>query len=378
MRRSISRTRSALRRRGGRVAVGRRAWRRRGRGGGRGRRRRCGRRGVGGRRGRGAAPRRVVPARRGRRRGGAVRRRRGGAARARRRRERAGQRRRRWPSAPARASLGARMRRAGAARRRVAGRTAGSATSPAGGVDHAVRRRRRADALAGGEPRDARLACRQFWRSSVALRLDRARDAGVQLQQRDLHGHDAAEQRRRSPDPRAPAQQAVDDPVVGQRARGARTTPVTARGARSRAAARRPAPETRRGRAGRGRARGATRVRRGVRAGVRRRAAGISAGSSLSLRAARRRADFERGLCGDLARRRDDRAAEHELGLGRAPAPADRQVGRADAAARAVGEEALDAPVLERVEGDRGEPAAGAQQRPRRAGAPRRAGRARR
>ena len=39
--------------------------------------------------------------------------------------------------------------------------------------------------------------------------------------------------------------------------------------------------------------------------------------------------------------------------------------------ARAVGEEALDAPVLERVEGDRGEAAAGREQPTRRAGAPR-------
>ena len=46
------------------------------------------------------------------------------------------------------------------------------------------------------------------------------------------------------------------------------------------------------------------------------------------------------------------------------PQRADRQVGRADAALRAVGEEALDAPVLQRVERDRGEPAGRAQQLP--------------
>src|SRR5439155_27169587 len=68
---------------------------------------------------------------------------------------------------------------------------------------------------------------------------------------------------------------------------------------------------------------------------------------------------------GELAGRRGDRAAEDRLGLGCAPARANRQVGRADAAAGALGEEALDAPVLERVEGDGGEAAAGAQELPR-------------
>ena len=70
-------------------------------------------------------------------------------------------------------------------------------------------------------------------------------------------------------------------------------------------------------------------------------------------------------VLGDLAGRGRDGAAEDALGLGRAPAAADGQVGRADAAARAVGEEALDAAVLERVEGDRGQPALGAQELPR-------------
>ena len=87
--------------------------------------------------------------------------------------------------------------------------------------------------------------------------------------------------------------------------------------------------------------------------------------SPVSLRAARRRADFERGLSATSPGVGRDRAAEHELGLRRAAAAAHGQVGRADAAARAVGEEALHAPVLERVERDRGEPAADAQQVPR-------------
>src|SRR4029079_17120469 len=54
----------------------------------------------------------------------------------------------------------------------------------------------------------------------------------------------------------------------------------------------------------------------------------------------------------DLARRRRDRAAEDRLGLRGAAARAHGQVGRADAAARLIGEEALHAPVLERVERD--------------------------
>ena len=49
---------------------------------------------------------------------------------------------------------------------------------------------------------------------------------------------------------------------------------------------------------------------------------------------------------------------------GERPQRADRQVGRADAAARACAEEALDATILERVEADPGEHAAVAQQLP--------------
>ena len=59
-----------------------------------------------------------------------------------------------------------------------------------------------------------------------------------------------------------------------------------------------------------------------------------------------------------------DRATADELGLRLAPAGADRQVGRADAALGARDEEALDAPVLERVKGDRAEAPAGAQALP--------------
>ena len=83
-------------------------------------------------------------------------------------------------------------------------------------------------------------------------------------------------------------------------------------------------------------------------------------GSSLSLRAARRRADFERGLSaispavGTTERRKTGSAS------GARPR-AHGQVGRADAPARLAGEEALDAPVLERMERDRGQAAADAQ-----------------
>src|SRR4051794_16372568 len=53
----------------------------------------------------------------------------------------------------------------------------------------------------------------------------------------------------------------------------------------------------------------------------------------------------------DLARGRGDGAPEDQLGLRRPAAAADWQVGRTDTAARAVGEEALHAAVLERLEG---------------------------
>ena len=59
-----------------------------------------------------------------------------------------------------------------------------------------------------------------------------------------------------------------------------------------------------------------------------------------------------------------DRALGEQLGLGLAAADADRELGRADAAPGAVGQVALDAPVLERVEGDRAEAPADAEQVP--------------
>ena len=65
-------------------------------------------------------------------------------------------------------------------------------------------------------------------------------------------------------------------------------------------------------------------------------------------------------------RRRRHGAPRQQLRLGMVPAYADRQLGRAHAAAGTLGEESLDAPVLERVERDRREPAAGPEHLPHR------------
>src|SRR5436190_1416354 len=75
---------------------------------------------------------------------------------------------------------------------------------------------------------------------------------------------------------------------------------------------------------------------------------------------ARRRARVGR----HLARRGCDSAARDELGLRSPPANANGEVGRAHAATRAIGEIALHAAVLQRVERDSGEPTAFAQQVP--------------
>src|SRR5690349_24910029 len=63
------------------------------------------------------------------------------------------------------------------------------------------------------------------------------------------------------------------------------------------------------------------------------------------------------GISLELLRPGSDGALREQLCLGFPPAHADRDLGRADTAAGAVGEEALDAPVLQRVEGDRAEAA---------------------
>src|SRR5579875_3952084 len=71
------------------------------------------------------------------------------------------------------------------------------------------------------------------------------------------------------------------------------------------------------------------------------------------------------GVVGDLTGRRSDRPAGEELRLGLPPADAHGKLGRTDAAPRALDEEALDDPVLERVERDRRQTTAGREQLPR-------------
>ena len=67
----------------------------------------------------------------------------------------------------------------------------------------------------------------------------------------------------------------------------------------------------------------------------------------------------------DLTRCRCDRAASEKLGLRLMATHTDRNVRRTDAAPGTLGEEPLHAPVFKRMEGDRGEPAARAEQVPR-------------
>ena len=196
---------------------------------------------------------------------------------------------------------------------------------------------------------------------------------GVELEQRDLHRHDPAEQRAERPDPQRGC-------AAGGRRRGARAArgrrgeagAASVRGAPRAAARRAPAGRGDRAARDRARTRGAGRAARAVEAaracGGRGRARERASCAHLlvgELAGGAQAGRLRARVVGDLARRRRDRAAEHELGLRRPAAAADGQVGRADAAARAVGEEALDAAVLERVERDRGEPAADAQQVPR-------------
>ena len=147
-----------------------------------------------------------------------------------------------------------------------------------------------------------------------------------------------------SADPHPPADQAVDDPVVGQRKREAPGTHADARGGcrdrgqhgrRAAAGSRRGGAADRAGHAARGpagRRSVLARTARGCAAAAAARSGGRGHAVTSSLRAARSRADFARGLSatspgvGTTARR------EQQFGLGLAPAGADREVGRADAA----------------------------------------------
>ena len=212
-----------------------------------------------------------------------------------------------------------------------------------------------------------------FSRWSSASRSSARPMPRVQLQQAELQRDDPDQRERDQRDPRAPADQAVEQAVALERRRAPASrpsaTPRSARACATRRAGRRrrAGPETRRGRAERARTarrRGAPRGGPPARRQRRRAGSSRASTSSVSFRAARRRAEAARGLRasssadGTIERR----AQQRRLRL--ATAAADGQVGRADAAAGALGEEALDAPVLERVEGDAGEHAALAQQPP--------------
>ena len=151
-----------------------------------------------------------------------------------------------------------------------------------------------------------------------ARRLDRARDAGVELQQRDLHGDDPAEQHPDQPDPRAAAQQAVDHPVVGQ-PRTRSKAPVRAasggRGKRDGAAAD--------ARTGHARGAGGTRARAWAVAGARRlcgrAAVRLMRHPSSELAGSPQASRLRTRVGGDLARRRHDRAAETSSASGVRP-----------------------------------------------------------
>ena len=224
--------------------------------------------------------------------------------------------------------------------------------------------------------------------------LERAADARSELQHLNLHRDDPGEHHAEQRDPGA----AADDAGRAARDPGSERTNAPRAGSR-RAGGRRRGAARRAVRSGRGGCAGTAspRVRRRSRGGRRRRRPAPAAATGpetaarrpwtrsacgrlrlvalhfrvrrrgdrgrchvvvpSSLRAARRCADFDRGLAATSPGRRRDRATGQQLGLGLAAADADRKLGRADAAARAVGEEPLDAPVLERVERDRGEAA---------------------
>ena len=244
------------------------------------------------------------------------------------------------------------------------------------------------DALGRGQPGHVEPQSRAFSRLSAEIRSAIACDVAVHRSRSTLKNTiPASSTKTRAIQPRPDRRASRTLPVRRRAARvkgafrtrtGSATAgaPADAAGqaplrARRRAVRRTPAPRVTRGRSPCGSA-----LRRGLRprsgSAARRRARRGAAAA----RAIRRSPPSElacgaqaarlgaRVVC-DLAGRRHDGAAGDQLGLGLAPAHADREVGRADAAARALGEEALHAPVLERVEGDRREPAALAQHLPR-------------
>ena len=256
------------------------------------------------------------------------------------------------------------------------------------------------DPLVVGEGRDA-LAQRRVATREDGVLLQRAAHAGAELEHLDLHRHDPGEHHAEHRDPPAAADQAVEQDVVRE--------PADERSRRGRRRWRRGRRRAGRGRAGPG---GSGRARDAGRTWRRRRAPGdraadaprrrrsrsacaygdaavlpcalrawwlqVSSAALLELASGPQVSGLRSWVGGDLAGGRRDRAARQQLGLGVVTADAHREIRRADAAARAAGEEPLDAPVLERVEGDRRKPAARRAAGPRRAAAPRRAGRARR
>src|SRR3954452_16428671 len=154
------------------------------------------------------------------------------------------------------------------------------------------------DPLAGGQLRDRRLQRRVLALEGRAL-LDRTADAGVHAQHRDLHEDDADQPDAEDRDPHAAAHEAIEEPVLGDGVDGRREAQRDGHrrgngGAGDALAARGAADPARRGRhAPRAWARG---MRCG--AATRGRAGGgrSHAATSTSLRAARSRADFARGL----------------------------------------------------------------------------------
>ena len=213
----------------------------------------------------------------------------------------------------------------------------------------------------------------EFSRCSGALVLERAPDAGVQLQQAELHRHDPDQRERDEPDPRAAVDQTVEQrmrrddrrrmrlrasaptlggrragpPAACDRSRDTRRGRRARRGAAAAAAGDVPRAPPRRPRRGGRRshaAEPASLAACGRRAGARRRSAGLLAISPAE---------------GTIERRVSNAAS------GVRPHRAHGQVGRADAAPRARDQEALDAAILERLKADPGQHAAVAQQPPR-------------
>ena len=249
------------------------------------------------------------------------------------------------------AAVGHQLRRA-VARRRHPLCSASAASVPGRARAGSRRRRRRGSTMPSGRRRGA----------DRARRVDSAAIARLEV------GVLALERRARSrPRARCPRSAAAARPASRRSRRAARRSPRSTRGraaggrrrggraARGCARTRRCAAAARRRGTARGPGDGSGDAARACEAAaVRAACVGVRCGghqrSSLSLRAARRRADFERGLAatspgvGTIERRNTSSAS------GVRPQTQTGRSGGQMQPARAVGEEALDAPVLERVE----------------------------